>query len=71
LYIEMFRTAVRQFAAISRRCAGSVPDLTVPQIEEAYRWGIEISKAQKVAQRGLCDGIHTHFSLSFNSSLTR
>jgi hypothetical protein len=52
----MFRTAVRRFAATSWRFAGSVPELTVPQIEEAYQWGIQISKAQAIAKRGLVDG---------------
>jgi hypothetical protein len=54
----MFRTAVRRFAATQFRAAGSVPELTIKQIEEAHHWGIKISKAQGIAQRGLVDGIY-------------
>jgi cysteine synthase A len=53
----MFRTAVRQFAFTARRAAGTVETLTIPEIEAAYSHGIEISKAQRIASRGLIDGI--------------
>ncbi|KIW07268.1 cysteine synthase [Verruconis gallopava] len=53
----MFRTAVRRFAATPWRAAGSVPELTIPQIEEANAWGIQVSKAQAIAKRGLVDAI--------------
>jgi cysteine synthase A len=52
----MFRTAVRQFAYTARRAAGTVETLTIPEIEAAYSHGIEISKAQRIASRGLVDG---------------
>jgi cysteine synthase len=52
----MFRTAVRQFVWTARRAAGTVQELSVPEIEAAYRHGIEVSKAQGVATRGLVDG---------------
>ncbi|KAF2437019.1 PALP-domain-containing protein [Tothia fuscella] len=53
----MFRTAVRRFAATSWRAAGSVPELTIAEIEAAHKHGIEISKAQRIASRGLVDAI--------------
>jgi cysteine synthase A len=53
----MFRTAVRQFACTARRAAGTVETLTIPEIEAAYSHGIEISKAQRIASRGLIDGL--------------
>jgi cysteine synthase A len=52
----MFRTAVRQFAWTARRAAGTVEKLSVAEIDAAYRHGIDISKAQGVAKRGLVDG---------------
>jgi cysteine synthase A len=52
----MLRTVARQFAYTARRAAGTVETLTIPEIEAAYSHGIEISKAQRVASRGLVDG---------------
>lgn len=56
----MFRTAVRRFAATQYRFAGSVPELTLKQIEEAHHWGLQISKSQGIAQRGLVDGMQVN-----------
>jgi len=53
----MFRTAVRQFARTTSRAAGTLPQLTVAEIEAAGRKAIEISKAQGIAQRGFIDAI--------------
>ena len=52
----MFRTAVRHFSAGAGRAAGTIPKLSIAQIEAAGHNAIEISKAQGVAQRGLVDG---------------
>jgi hypothetical protein len=54
---KMLRTAVRQLSTTSRRAAGTVQHLTLPEIEAGARHAIDISKAQGVAQRGLVDGM--------------
>jgi hypothetical protein len=66
----MFRTAVRRFAFTAWRSAGTVPELTLPEIEAAYKHGIEISKAQRIATRGLVDGIYVHSEYKLELQLT-
>jgi hypothetical protein len=53
----MFRTAVRQFSRTAYRAAGSVPNLSIAEIEAANKWTIDISKTQSVAQNGFIDGM--------------
>ena len=58
----MFRTAVHRFAATALRAAGTVQEMTMAEIESSFRQGIDISKAQGIARRGLVDGkyrLHT------------
>jgi hypothetical protein len=52
----MLRTAVRHFSASAGRAAGTIPKLSVAQIEASGHNAVEISKAQGIAQRGLVDG---------------
>jgi len=52
----MFRTIVRQFAATTLRAAGTVQEMTMAEIESSFRQGIEVSKAQGIANRGFVDG---------------
>ena len=47
----MFRTAVRRFAATALRPAESIAQMEAPHLH-----GIEISKAQRIAQDGFIDG---------------
>lgn len=47
----MFRTVSRRFAASAWKSAESLA-----QIEAAYQTGINVSKAQGIASRGLLDG---------------
>jgi hypothetical protein len=52
----MLRTAVRQFATSASRKAGTIPHLSIQEIEAGGRKLIDISKAQGVAERALVDG---------------
>jgi len=52
----MFRTAIRRFIATSRLAAGTVQELTMAEIETAFKHGREVSRAQGIAKRGLIDG---------------
>ena len=54
----MLRTAARKFSCSAARSAGTIPKLSISEIEAGSRKAIEISKAQGVAQRGLVDGEH-------------
>lgn len=57
----MFRTAVRRFAATAVRPAETVAQMQAPQLH-----GVEISKAQRIAQDGFIDGAHSlHLSCCF------
>ena len=62
----MFRTAVRQFAATALRAAGTVQEMTMAEIESSFSQGINISKAQGIARRGLIDG---KYNLNTSTSL--
>jgi len=70
----MFRTAVRRFIATSRLAAGTVQELTMAEIETAFKHGIQVSQAQGIAKRGLIDGEasapsdHFDFLLKFGSN---
>jgi hypothetical protein len=61
----MLRTAARHFSTTAGRAAGTIPKLTLAEIESGARHAIEISKAQGIAQRGLVDGQKIHHVLSF------
>jgi hypothetical protein len=58
----MFRTAALQFARSGFRAAGTIPQMTIAEIEAGARKAIDISKVQGVCQRGLVDGEY-HFDL--------
>ena len=61
----MFRTAVRRFASTTLRAAGMVREMTMAEIESSFRQGIDISKAQGIARRGLLDGNNLNTYTSF------
>lgn len=52
---NMFRTGVRRFATSARRYADTLPQ-DISKIEASHGHLIEISKAQRIANRGFVDG---------------
>ena len=55
----MFRTGVRRLAATAWRATESLS-----KIEAGYQHGIEVSKAQGIAKRGLVDGRYSMYSVT-------
>jgi hypothetical protein len=52
----MFRAAARKFSTTAARTAGTIPKLSISEIEAGNRHAIEVSRAQGVGKRGLIDG---------------
>ena len=55
----MFRTGVRRFAATAWRATENLS-----KIEAGYQHGIEVSRAQGIAKRGLVDGSYSMRSVT-------